>query len=573
MMVDSLATLSPNVADLSLEYIAPITRRRNPLKETVWLSIEQSDEPKELISLERWFQKNFPNLRDTDEPVLIKPPRGKDMEAKLLVEIINRARVIKHKAACYIIENAFGVTYPILSEVRELKQLMKDIRKDPREKEVPDFHADLPRILKWVKDLEYDYSRKFIQLKAKDGVGIRGNLTEIAEWGTAGVMDVEGLDQYPMFIEAVRDGKQSDAMYLGILMHYLPKVVFDYIQRNVDQPQLVDTRVKKLLSWKDLKLNEVFLPEAALMDPAKYGSTGWQGYLPAPLDAVTRKDAERFYKDFELNPEETSLRVGLIFACLQALSATINAEIEKNIEDPELKYRSMMDIRNIISRNFSYVLAAIENIIYFFEKEIGFKNAMESDIEFETRSTLYMRFVSPYKYSIMSELDQVLQRFDLRFATRVGISMRADMIIHGEKTTIIDFKSTIHYDGTFQDKIKPIGYVLAAILKKIWGGTFSKDADSFIISKINFNQDTIAQILAELKNYEFYYWGMNGDKVIVEITDDDMMQFLKLTKLYTQCKISSKTPTPKDERELLIALWLPDESHNKEVSEAEALEQ
>lgn len=560
-----LALTSPSNLDLPQKSNAPNPRKTLTYHaETVWMNIGEDDESKELGSLRRWFEKNFPDDSSSLPPTLIKEPKGKDIDAKIQVMIINKARIVKYKAQCVINDGPLGRLYPIMADVRELRSLMVQLRRDLSDREIRDFlNTSAQTILDWSSEIELEYSRRFIVNKRKDGVGIRGNLTEIAEWGTAGILDFEGLDRYPQFIDSVGNGEQSDSMYLGILMHYLPSIIFQYLEKNLDRPVLVDKRERKLLVWEDLKLNEVFLTEVQLLKPNTTDETGWQGYLPAPLDAVTRRDAINFYREFELSDEERSLRIGLINMCMHSLSATINAEINAGELDDEVKYKALIDIRNIISRNFAYILAAIESIIYFFETEIGFENIKTLDARFEDKCRLNMKFVSPYKYEVMHEMDRILQRFNLRFSTRVGVSMRTDMIVNKDgRKIVIDFKSTVHYDGSFESKIKAIGYVLAEILKKIWGGTYSPDAEAFIISGITFDTATVTKIMKELKNIEFYFWGLKDAKVVVDISEEDMMNFLKLTKLHTQCMAATKTKSTKEERESLIAFWLPDESQN-----------
>jgi hypothetical protein len=601
MIRGDLVTQSQIVADLSPENNSPHAQSLERYKKIIWLSIDKLDSSKEMERMKRWYKKYFPNIPDNASPKFIQLPKPRKKpkktennfqeeteepevpvesvamkESKRLVEIINMARKIKHLAANAGKDGGVGDIYFVRNLVWELKGLMSTARQDQRDKEILDTrNMDARLIYEWASDIERKYSAKFIILKDRDGAGVRGNLTEIAEWGQAGVLNINGLDRHPIFMDVLAEqagSRQSDAMYLGILMHYLPKVIYDYLERYLNTQKRVDPRPTKLNTFDDLRLNDVFLPEAALIQKRHMGEYGWQPDMPTPLDAITKNDARGFYREYTMTPEELSLRVGLINSCMYALSATIVAQIDENVGDDAQKYKNMMEIRNIISRNFSYILAAIENILYFFEHEIGFSNVRDLDADFESKTRLYMRFVSPYKYEVMEELDETLKRFGLRFSTRVGFSLRTDMVVRGEKTTIYDFKSTIHYDGSFEDKIKAIAYVLAEILKKIWGGSFSTDADAFVISKITFNQDTVTEILSELKNYEFYFWGMNGDKVLVEISPEDIMQFLKLTKLYTQCKISSKTESTKEEREAL-ELWLPDESHNKVISSPETDEE
>ncbi len=567
-----LALTSPSNLDPTPKSNTPNSKKALSYHaETVWMNIGESEESKELGSLRRWFEKNFPVADNSYPPELIKEPKGKDIDAKIQVMLINKARIVKYKAQQVIDQGALGRLYPIMEDVRELRSIMVQMRRDPSEREIRNFlNTSAQTILEWASDIELEFSRRFIVNKRKDGVGIRGNLTEIAEWGAAGTLDIEGLDRFPEFIDSVGNGEQSDSMYLGILMHYLPVIIFQYLEKNLDRPVLVDKRERKLLDWNDLKLNEVFLTEYELLQVHTADETGWQGYLPAPLDAVTRGDAISFYKEFELSDEERSLRVGLINMCMHSLSATIHAEINEGELDDETKYKTLIGIRNIISRNFAYILAAIESIIYFFETEIGFENIKTLDAKFEDKCRLYMKFVSPYKYEIMQEMDEILQRFHLRFSTRVGISMRTDMIVNkGGRKIVIDFKSTVHYDGSFASKVKAIGYVLAEILKEIWGGTYSTEADAFIISGITFDAVTVAKIMSALKNIDFYFWGLKDGKVLVDISEQDMLNFLKLTKLHTQCKVSTKTTTTKEERESLIAFWLPDESQKENFDSAE----
>jgi hypothetical protein len=587
MIRGDLVTQSQTVADLSPENSLDLVRNPLPYKEIVWLNILDEFESEELHKLKKWYLKYFPEIDESKEPKLIVPPKQKSkprdiledeetevpkespgmQESRKLIEIINHARRIRCMAARAGKDGGVGDIYFVRNHVRELQNLMYGVRRDPRDREITYSRTTSAGLIyDWACDIEEEFSRQFIILKNKDGVGIRGNLTEISDWGLAGVLGVDGLDRYPMFMDTVGNGEQSDSMYLGILMHYLPKVIYEYLESSLNQQKLVDPRPNKLNTFEDLRLNDVFLTETALLEKKHTGEYGWQPTMPAPLDGVTKEDVEYFYRNDDLSAEELSMRIGLINFCVYALSATIVGEIDSNVTDDAEKYRKMMEIRNIISRNFGYILAAIENILYFFENEIGFENVKKLDADFESKTTLYMRFVSPYKYSVMNEIDSTLKRFGLRFSTRVGFRMRTDMIVRGEKTVIYDFKSTIHYDGSFESKTKAIGYVLAEILKKIWGGTFSSDADSFVISKITFNQNTIRDILAELGNYEFYFWGMNGDKVRVEISPEDIIQFLKLTKLYTQCKISSKTKSSEEEKDNLMELWLPDESHNASVT-------
>lgn len=580
MVIGGSLTQIQNGAELSPKSSTPEYQSREKyVRRFDWREIVPTDSSPEMMKLGRWFEKYFPledqsSDQDAYEPQYIPTPKPKAeespalKESRRLIKTINLAREIKYLATKIGEGSSSTEIYYMVAQARELKRLMEYKRKDPRDTEVIEGREiNAGQFYEWADDIEIDASREFIILKDKDGVGIRGNLTEMSEWGPTGVLKFPGLDRYPVFKEEEEIGEQSDSMYLGIVMHYLPKIIYEYLERRLNAERLVDARPDKLLSLKDLRLNGVFLPESDFLQNKHASEYGWQASLPSPLDSITTKAAESFYKDFDLTQEELSLRVGLINACMYALSATIVEEINQTTEDDEERYNRMMEVRDIIARNIGYILAALENILYFFENEITLQEVKHMKVEFESKTTLYMRLVSPYKYTAMAEMDSILRRFGARFSTRVGFSMRADMIVRGDVTTIYDFKSTILYDGSFESKIKAIGYVLAEILKDIWGGSYSRDADSFVVSKIYFNAEILRTIKAKLKYYEFYFWGMNGDKVRVEISPDDIDQFLKLTKLYTQCKIVSKTEAPRGKKGPHSEPVIPNESYEATVEQ------